>query len=333
MDKLILNAIYTREEVNKIFAPEIEYTGHGTWGQHGFINIKSSPNDFIFYVNLTGSNFDYEFDEYITEDGVLTWQSQRRHKLDHRYMQSLINHNHEVDNIYLFVKKKDKSKNEYMYMGKLAYLTHDNQKEKPVHFKFSLLSWNEKLKEKFEEIGHKTLNIPSLDSQYSKGDLNLKPTPKMDLKRRGVSTKEFKARHYDFANINEDRKKIGFKGECLVLESERNRLIKEGRRDLSELIEHTSLEKGDGAGYDIKSFNVDGSIRYIEVKTTTLPIYSPIYITNNEIEFSKEYCKNYYLYRVYNYCKETDSADYYIEKGNVTEFLNLEPINYKATFK
>lgn len=333
MEELVLSKMYNRQEVNKIFVPNVEPSRYGTWGQHGFIRIKTRPNDYIFYVNFTGTNFEHEFDEYITDDGVLTWQSQPGQDFESKAIKSLIEHDYEKDNIYLFVKNKDENKSEYMYMGKLAYLTHDNQKERPVHFKFSLLSWNENLKEKFEEIGHKTLSIQASENQHNKGDLILQPTPEMTIKRKGISTREFRARHYDFANINEDRKTIGYKGELLVMKSERERLIKEGRPDLSELLEHTSYEKGDGAGYDIKSFNVDGSIRYIEVKTTTLPIYSPIYITKNEIEFSKNKNESYYLYRVYNYCKETDSADYYVVNGNVADFLNLEPISYKATFK
>ena len=43
-----------------------------------------------------------------------------------------------------------------------------------------------------------------------------------------------------------------------------------GLTELANSVEHTSELHGDGTGYDIKSFNEDRSVRYIEVKTTKL---------------------------------------------------------------
>ena len=52
-------------------------------------------------------------------------------------------------------------------------------------------------------------------------------------------------------------------------------------------------------GYDIKSFNVDGTARFIEVKTTKQGIDTEFFMTPNEIEFSELNHESYFLYRVY----------------------------------
>ena len=44
---------------------------------------------------------------------------------------------------------------------------------------------------------------------------------------------------------------------------------------------------GDGAGYDIASFRVDGTPLHIEVKTTNLGVRTPFHITRWEVEVSK----------------------------------------------
>jgi hypothetical protein len=57
----------------------------------------------------------------------------------------------------------------------------------------------------------------------------------------------------------------------LVVEHEREQLKMLGRGDLAEKVKHVAIEEGDGAGYDVKSFFVDGRPKYIEVKTTAGP--------------------------------------------------------------
>lgn len=56
--------------------------------------------------------------------------------------------------------------------------------------------------------------------------------------------------------------------EEFVLEFERLRLVNLGRADLAELVIRISAVDV-SAGYDIKSFEVDGSPRYVEVKSST----------------------------------------------------------------
>ena len=50
-----------------------------------------------------------------------------------------------------------------------------------------------------------------------------------------------------------------------------------GRPDLAEKVIHVSQIEGDGAGYDIKSFHEDGTVKYIEVKTTRGGIFHSLF--------------------------------------------------------
>ena len=56
-----------------------------------------------------------------------------------------------------------------------------------------------------------------------------------------------------------------------------------GRNDLAESVRWVSDLDGDGAGYDIRSFEPDGSERLIEVKTTNGWDRTPFHISRNEL--------------------------------------------------
>lgn len=64
-----------------------------------------------------------------------------------------------------------------------------------------------------------------------------------------------------------ERERIGLAGEKLIFELERSRLRGIGRRDLSRRVRLVSADNT-SCGYDILSFNRDGSQRHVEVKTT-----------------------------------------------------------------
>ena len=96
-------------------------------------------------------------------------------------------------------------------------------------------------------------------------------------------------------------KKLGLAGELFILQLETERLKLCDRPDLADKIEHTSVKIGDGAGYHIKSYNQDGSPKFIEVKTTKGGIRTGFYITSNELAFSELNSDNYVLIRVFNF--------------------------------
>lgn len=50
--------------------------GTGAWGLQGLIRIQDSPGDWIFFANYGEEVGHQEFDQKLTDDSVLTWQSQ-----------------------------------------------------------------------------------------------------------------------------------------------------------------------------------------------------------------------------------------------------------------
>lgn len=328
---LQLNMEYTRRNVHDIFDPNSPFTpGAGTWGIHGIIKLPNRKKDYIFFVTFGQSVSGHDFEEQITKDGVLTWQSQPRQKLTDNTIKDFITHDYLKDNIYLFLRTKKMGITggtaPFKYLGKIAYLEHDAQRESPVYFKWQLIDW-----EKLKEINK--IETPKNTSSYIKNNNKLikKETPPPKNLRQGVSTRKFKAKHIDFAKEAFKKKEIGDSGELLVLKYEKDSLIKMGRKDLAKKVVHTSASEGDGAGYDILSYTPEGDIKYIEVKTTTGGEYSAFDITANEIAFSEKYAANYNLVRIYNFNLAAKQGEFFEITGNLNSKLNLTPIGYKAT--
>jgi len=129
-----------------------------------------------------------------------------------------------------------------------------------------------------------------------------------------------------------DNKRIGDLGELWVIKYETERLIKYGIRNIADKIKHISKEKGDGAGFDIKSVDENSNEIYIEVKTTVGDLNTPFFITRQELERSILEKGRYFLYRVYNFDSEKNKADLLIVNGELSIFCNF-PWTYKVSIK
>lgn len=92
---------------------------------------------------------------------------------------------------------------------------------------------------------------------------------------------------------------LGSAGEAFVLEFEHRRLWEAGARHLADRIEHVAKTQGDGLGYDITSFDPDGSEYLIEVKTTGFGAMTPFFATKREVSLSDERAQQFRLYRLY----------------------------------
>jgi hypothetical protein len=126
MKTLELWSEYSREEVHSIFSPDTDFVPQaGTWGIQGMVRVPDRENDWVFFVTFGKEQGEHTFDESITEDGVLSWQSQPRYELDSDVIKALISHDERVSNIHLFLRTNKSSK--YAYFGKLGYLTHDTE--------------------------------------------------------------------------------------------------------------------------------------------------------------------------------------------------------------
>jgi len=112
-----------------------------------------------------------------------------------------------------------------------------------------------------------------------------------------------------------------------VINFERARLIHEGQESLAARIEHVSTAQGDGAGYDILSFERTGRERLIEVKTTNFGKETPFFLTRNELETSARHAAQYHLYRLFRFSAE---PKLFTVPGNLYDRCALEPLQYRA---
>lgn len=122
---------------------------------------------------------------------------------------------------------------------------------------------------------------------------------------------------------------LGRFGEELVLEYEKWNLIRVGKEKLADQVRWISNELGDGAGFDILSRNLNGTDKYIEVKTTRLGKDTPIFFSNNELQYSISNSDNFHLYRIFNFEKDTKM---FFKNGALNKICNSVPIAYKGFF-
>ena len=135
----------------------------------------------------------------------------------------------------------------------------------------------------------------------------------------------------DFVQRDAENRRLGRLGEEFVLEFERKRVHDQARRpDLSARIEWTADMRGDGAGYDIRSFEADGRLRYIEVKTTGLAKAFPFSVTANEVACSEALRSEYHLYRLFRFSR---TPGLYVLSGALSQTCLLDPIQFRARFE
>lgn len=135
-------------------------------------------------------------------------------------------------------------------------------------------------------------------------------------------------RKFDPAERDARNRTLGRQGEALVLAHERVRLLSAGRGDLERKLEWTSDVRGDGAGYDIRSFELDGSERLIEVKTTNGSSLTPFFLTENERAFSEERPDAFRLLRLYSFVEKPAAFEL---RAPLQDFLTLNPTIYRAS--
>src|SRR5687767_9068173 len=63
------------------------------------------------------------------------------------------------------------------------------------------------------------------------------------------------------------------------------------------------LERSDGVGYDIRSFEPSGSEKLIEVKTTNGGAKTPFFLTRTEYEVAEERKDSGHLYRLHRFAQ------------------------------
>lgn len=155
------------------------------------------------------------------------------------------------------------------------------------------------------------------------------PSSRSGYETVSEDVREYHSKHRNFLEIESRNRAIGRGGEELVVLYEKNRLSAAGKDNLADRIEHVAADQGDGAGFDIRSFDTNGADLFIEVKTTRLRKEAPFFITAPEVAFSRSRASRYSLYRVYHYDK---SPRLFELRGDISTRCRLAPTAYRATF-
>jgi hypothetical protein len=130
----------------------------------------------------------------------------------------------------------------------------------------------------------------------------------------------------DFEALNRERAELGRLGEEIAIDSEQARLREAGRPELAECVKAVSHDPS--LGYDIESFETDGTPRRIEVKAVRASGGAfEFFISRNELETSRR-TDNYYLYLVVG--AKSDSPKVYWADAAALQEGHLEPVNFKA---
>lgn len=156
-----------------------------------------------------------------------------------------------------------------------------------------------------------------------------RPDPVVREKAPGYGVQPPTAARFDFPERDAANRRLGELGERFVLEVERKRLSVVGRDDLVKSVRWISKEVGDGAGYDIRSFDSSGGEVLVEVKTTNLHRRFPFIVTRNEVRVSEQIPESYRLYRVFHFTRD---PHFFVLPGALSQSCSsLNPRSYTAT--
>ena len=137
------------------------------------------------------------------------------------------------------------------------------------------------------------------------------------------------ARKFDVAGRDARNRALGRAGEERALAHERAALRTAGRDDLARKVRWVSEEDGDGAGYDIASFEPDGRPRLIEVKTTNGWDRTPFHISRNELAVAEEHRAEWCLVRLWNFARGPKAFEL---RPPLDAHVSLTATSFQASF-
>ena len=151
---------------------------------------------------------------------------------------------------------------------------------------------------------------------------NTPPSPEIKKKEQVIHK-------LDVVERDARNRALGRAGEERVLAHERACLVSAGRSDLAERIQWVSETEGDGVGYDIRSFDTDGSDRLIEVKTTNGWDRTPFHISRNELAVAEKNSSDWLLMRLWNFRREPKAFEL---RWPLEPHVSLFATSYLASF-
>ena len=137
------------------------------------------------------------------------------------------------------------------------------------------------------------------------------------------------AEKFDVAARDARNRALGRAGEEVAFHHETASLREAGRDDLARKVRWVSDEDGDGAGYDIESFTVEGQARLVEVKTTNGWDRTPFHISRNELAVAEERRAEWCLLRLWNFSREVRAFEL---RPPLDRHVSLTATSFQANF-
>ncbi len=180
-----------------------------------------------------------------------------------------------------------------------------------------------------EEAAIAAVQLPAIAQPISDFSKVKALAPKLVLSAKEPTPRKFLPIRRDYIEREARNSSLGRAGEEFVVEFEKWRLSQIGEDALAKQVDWVSHTKGDGLGYDVKSFDGYGNQRFIEVKTTAYGVATPFFITENELAFAKLETARFCIYRVFEFRHAPKLFDL---PGNLAEHCILDPVSYRASF-
>jgi hypothetical protein len=136
-------------------------------------------------------------------------------------------------------------------------------------------------------------------------------------------------RKFDPVERDHRNRSLGKAGEEFVVHLERRQLTGADRSDLARKVRWVAAEDGDGAGYDVLSFDLTGRERLLEVKTTNGSARTPFFLSRNERDLAAERPEDWRIYRVHLFAKE---PRIFTIAPPLENAVNLRPETWRASF-
>lgn len=134
----------------------------------------------------------------------------------------------------------------------------------------------------------------------------------------------------DYLERETRNRSLGLAGEKFIVDFERWSPLKKGLGQLADQVVHKSVTEGDGLGYDVLSFEPDGTERFIEVKTTAFSEETPFFVTANELSFARAEPSRFRLCRVFDF---RVAPRFFELEGPVEQHFYLDPATFKASLQ
>jgi hypothetical protein len=183
----------------------------------------------------------------------------------------------------------------------------------------------------FEQAADAACSVPAVSPLLSEYSNLLVDPPKFNHVAREPETGAYRSvpQKRDYLAREARNASLGLAGEEFALHYEHYRLYSAGKKELADRVEHVSTARGDGAGYDILSFDVTGRERFIEVKTTAFGKETPFFISRGELTFAKDFKDGFHIYRLFDFRREPKLFDL---PGLPEKHCNLNPVTYICQF-